>query len=248
MDEWYEDETFWRELYPFIFSDARFDIAGEQIEKALELAGFKGGPVLDLCCGPGRHTIEMAMRGIEVTAVDRSRFLLDKAKQSASGAGVQIEFVLSDMREFVRPGAFALVLNLFTSFGYFDDREDELRVLENIHKSLKPGGALLIDVMGKEVLARKQQDTSCEEGPDGTLLIQRHEVFDSWSRIRNEWILLKDGEAKRFRFRHWVYSGQELKGLLMIAGFDKVRLYGDLTGSEYGVKATRLVALAQKSL
>ena len=98
--------------------------------------------MLDLCCGPGRFSIELAKRGFRVTGVDRTRFLLGKAKSREKKAGVKVEWVESDMRDFVRPGAFDLALSMFTSFGYFDDKADDLRVLRQVCESLKPGGEI----------------------------------------------------------------------------------------------------------
>src|SRR5262245_48203563 len=198
-----------------MFPEERFQLAEEHVEKILALVGYKDGVVLDLCCGPGRHSIALAKRGIRVTAVDRSEFLLNKAKAEAAKLGLEIEFVSDDMRQFVRKGAFSLVLNLFTSFGYFDDREDDLKVLWNTHESLLPGGAIIIDMIGKETLARKYQATTSTQNADGTLLVEHHEISEDWSRGRNEWILVKGETARTFRFQVRLYSGQEMKDLLL---------------------------------
>src|SRR6266404_5708320 len=138
--QWFEDEEFWRDFYPFIFSPDRLAAAGEQVGQILALTGFSGHSVMDLCCGPARHSIAFAQRGFEVTGVDRSPFLLDRARDRASEAAVLVEFVMEDMRRFRRPAAFDLACNLFTSFGYFDHEDEDLQVLRNVHESLKPGG------------------------------------------------------------------------------------------------------------
>ena len=204
------------------------------------------GPVLDLCCGPGRFSIPLAQRGFQVTAVDRSPFLLDKGAERAAHRNLNIEWVEKDMREFERPEAFDLVLNLYTSFGYFNDKDEDVRVLRRILGSLKPGGRLVMDLMGKEKLARIFQPTTSEKLEDGTLLVQRHEVFDEWSRIRNEWIFIKGSEVRTFEFHHTVYSGQELKDRLLAVGFGDVKLYGSFEGEEYGRESTRFVAVARR--
>ena len=80
MGAWFEDESFWSEMYPFMFPEERFLLAEDQIEKILPIVGYNEGAVLDLCCGPGRHSLALAKRGIQVTAVDLSEFLLRKAK------------------------------------------------------------------------------------------------------------------------------------------------------------------------
>ena len=83
MTTWFEDESFWEKLDPFMFPDQRFEIADEQIEKLLGLVGFSGSTVLDLACGPGRHSIALAKQGLQVTGVDLSSFLLERAREGA---------------------------------------------------------------------------------------------------------------------------------------------------------------------
>lgn len=246
MAEWFEDESFWREVYPYTFSKERFDASMEEVEKIVGLTGIDEGAVLDLCCGPGRHSVEFARRGFSVTGVDRSGFLLKKAKEKANAAEVAVEWVRQDMRDFVRPGSFDLVINMFTAFGYFYNKEEDLKVLKNVYASLEQEGVFMIDVMGKERLARIFQPTVSDLLPGGSLLVQRHEVFDDWTRIRNQWILIREEEAKSFFFHHILYSGQELKDRLARSGFRDIRLFGDLNGNEYGVNAKRLIAVARK--
>ena len=242
MSEWFADDSFWEAFYPVMFPAERIDSAWVQVEQILALTKFDGKDVLDLCCGPGRHSTELAARGYKVTGVDRSPFLLSKARARSA----DVEWVQADMRDFVRPESFDLAINMFTSFGYFDDKDDDARVLRNIHESLRDGGAFLIDVIGKEYLAKVFQPTVSYSTPDGSTLFQRHEIFDDWTRIRNEWILVRGEQATSFRFHHTVYSAQELKDRLFAAGFGDVAVYGDLEGAEYGTDARRLVALATK--
>ena len=246
MTEWFEDESFWIGMYPLMFPEGCFEVAEEQVDKILKLIGFHPRSVLDLCCGPGRHSLALARRGIKVTAVDRTRFLLEKARERATAIGAEVEFVQEDMRRFVRPGGFDLVLSMFGSFGYFDDKRDDLLVLRNMHESLKASGASLVDVLGKELVAHHGQPAIAEQ-PGGALFVGHCEIFDDWTRVRNEWILIKDGQARSFKFHITIYSGQELKDLLQRAGFATVGLFGDLDGSPYGPSASRLVALARKA-
>jgi SAM-dependent methyltransferase len=246
--EWFDNDSFWRELYPIMFPQQRIADADEQIAKALALTKPAGNSVLDLCCGPGRCSIALAKKGFSVTGVDRTEYLLDKAREGASAAHVEIEWVQKDMRDFVRPDAFALVLSMFTSFGYFNDKRDDLTVLENMLASLQPGGACLIELLGKERLAKILQPTTSTVLPDGTLMVERHEIFDDWTRIRNEWLLIRNGKAKTFRFHHSIYSGQELRDLMQRAGFVSVTLLGNLNGDPYGPDAERLVATGRKPI
>src|SRR5215831_11311976 len=95
---WFEDEDFWRDLYPYMFHADRYAAATGEVEQILALTHFAGRTVLDLCCGPGRHSIEFAQRGFQVTGVDRSSFLLSHARERGGAA----EWVQDDMRTFRR--------------------------------------------------------------------------------------------------------------------------------------------------
>jgi SAM-dependent methyltransferase len=139
---WYDDGDFWREMYPYMFPSEKFSAAEEQVSQILSLTALEEGSVLDLCCGPGRHALEFARRGYRVTGVDGTKFLLDRAKERAAESGQQVEWIHQDMREFAKPNAFQLAVNLWSSFGYFENEADDLRVLSNIFESLRPGGVL----------------------------------------------------------------------------------------------------------
>ena len=246
--EWFADESIWKDLYPFHFPESTFAVGDDQVEKMLRLTGVAGGQVLDLCCGPGRHAVPLAKRGFSVTAVDRTSFLLDLARARAAQARLSIEFLLEDMRRFSRPATFDLIINMFTSFGYFDDREEDLRVLELVRKNLRPGGVFIIEMVSKERIAQVFNATTSMQLPNGDVLFERHEIIDDWTRIRNRWTLMRAGGARAFEFTHRIYSGQEMKDLLAAAGLIGARLYGDLDGRPYGVNVQRLVAVAQRAV
>jgi SAM-dependent methyltransferase len=243
---WFEDEAFWARTFAFMFPDAGFVAAAENVPKILALTGISTGRVLDLACGPGRYAVPFAQAGFAVTGVDRTRFLLQKARERAAAVGANVEWVEQDMREFVRPAAFDLALNTYTSFGYFEDAAENRRVLENVLASLKPGGAFLLELLGKELLAARYQPTRSETLPDGRLMIHRVSIVDGWSRVDAEWILLEGNEATRLHLRHWLYSGRELRNLLEEAGFVEVALYGTPNGAPYDPNADRLIAVARK--
>ncbi|WP_420456952.1 class I SAM-dependent methyltransferase [Rubrivirga sp.] len=245
-DEWFSDDTFWEASYGVMFPDERFDGAAAELDAVLRLVGQTPERVLDVACGPGRHAVDAARRGATVVGVDRSAFLLDKARRLAEREGVEVEWVHADMRDHVQGPPVDLVLNLFTSFGYFADDADNARVLENAHRSLRPGGSLVVDVMGKEVLARIFSPSTVLDGPGG-MVVQRRRAIDDWSRMENEWTFVQEGSVRVFEHVHWIYSGRELAQMLARAGFTDVDLFGDFEGAPYGSEASRLVAVARKA-
>ncbi|PID56254.1 methyltransferase type 11 [candidate division KSB3 bacterium] len=247
MAEWFEDENFWHVMYPHMFSEARLAMAVDEVRNIFRLIGFHGGNVLDLCCGPGRHSVEFARRGCKVTAVDRTPFLLEKAREKARAVGVEVEWIQEDMRRFRRPGQYDLAVSMLTSLGYFDDPREDVLVLTHLYESLKPGGFCVMDMMGREILARDFHPTVSDKNDDGSILVQRREVRDGWARLHNERILIKGDKALTFSFHQRIFAGQELKEQMQCAGFQDVTLYGDLEGADYGIQATRLVAVGRKA-
>lgn len=247
MTDWFSEPHFWERVYPLMFSAERDERAHEEVANLLELVGIEKGRVLDLCCGPGRHSVPLAKAGFDVTGLDISGFLLDRARARAQAAKVDIDWVHEDMRNYAMPEGFDLVINLYTSFGYFAQQSDDLKVLRNIVSSLTEGGAVVLDVVGKEALAGQlplNQQPTVEH--DGSLLIERIEVVDDWSRAKVQWMFIRGDTVERFDFEHTLYSGRELRELMNWAGLSDVSLYGGLDGRAYGPGAQRLVALGRR--
>jgi SAM-dependent methyltransferase len=244
--EWFDDDSFWIDQYASMFSDQRFAEAAANAEKLVTLVKPQGRDVLDLGCGPGRFAIPLAQAGFRVTGVDRTAFLLEKARLRADAARIQVDWVQEDMRAFIRPAAFDLIISMLTSFGYFEDRGDDLTVLRNMFTNLRPGGACLIDVNGKEAVARALQPTTDEVQPDGAIVVKRCRVVDDWSRVRTEVIVIRETARRTFKFDVTLYSGRELRDRLESAGFTDVTLYGNLAGDRYGFDAERLIAVGRK--
>lgn len=243
---WHENDGFWEMVAPFMFSENNWAAAPAEVDQVIALLDLSPGAViLDLGCGPGRHSLELARRGFCVTGVDRTALYLEQAQRRAEGEGLTIEFVQEDMRRFRRPDTFDAALSLFTSFGYFDTAEENQQVLANVHSSLKDGGKLIMELMGKEVLARVFQARDWQE-QDGVFFLQERHVSDNWTRMANRWILLTEQAQYDFRVSHWIYSAAELSAMLRDSGFSSVDAYGGTGGTPYDHTARRLVLVARK--
>ena len=249
MTAWYEDDLFWETLERFFFSHFRTaDMAEQELEQIGRLVPLRpGAAILDLGCGPGRHALPLARRGYAVTGVDRTDRYLQHARATAAAEGLTIRFEREDMRRFTDPSAFDVVLNLFSTFGYFETREDDDRVLQNAFASLKPGGVIVMEMLGKEQIARDFQERIWYPSTDGDeVLLEHHEVLDGFRGIANTWTVMRAGERHTFHVTVRIYSGVELEESLHRAGFRQVRLYGSLDGTPYDHEADRLVAIAEK--
>ena len=248
MKTWHDDDGFWKAWAPLMFTKERIDNAPAEVEQTLKLLKIKpGAAILDLCCGPGRHSVELARRGFAVTGVDRTRAFLARARQSAAKAKVDIEFVLADMRRFRRPRSFDAVINMFTAFGYFRRQADDLRVLKNVYASLKPGGVFLIELIGKERIAKIFTPRTWHREPDGTIILEERWLEDDFGWIENRWTMIRKGRMRTHHVAHRLFSAVELRTLLKQVGFATVKVWGGLDGANYDQDAQRLVLVARKS-
>jgi SAM-dependent methyltransferase len=243
--QWYENDEFWATLAPQImFGQGAWERAEGDVKQLAALLPARTS-VLDLGCGPGRHSLGLARQGFRVTALDRTDSYLVSASEQAARENLEIEFVRADMRRFVRPDSFGAVLSLSTSFGFFEDAADDRAVLVNAHRSLRDGGRLIMDMKGKEVLARSFVERTWFEQAGMLMLIER-KVSREWSWVEDRWIVVKDGVRREYLMAHRPYSAAELRGLLRECGFTSVDIYGDLAGAKYDHNAARLVAVALK--
>jgi len=243
---WHEQDSFWETFAPVIFSNKVIQAASQEVEQLMNLLNLQRDSIIcDMCCGVGRHSLELARRGFKVTGVDRTTSYLQEARKKAGAEGLDIQFINEDVRDFCQPDSFNVVLNLYTSFGYFEKRADERTALKNIYKSLKSGGKLVIELMSKEVLARIFQERDWRE-EDGIILLEERKVGENWDFIESRWILIKDGKRFECKFYPRIYSAVELCELLSSCGFGRVDSYGGLDGSPYDQKANRLVVVGFK--
>jgi SAM-dependent methyltransferase len=245
-NQWFDDDVFWAMFKPSLFGEERWQLAARDAEPLAKLLQLEPGAlVLDLCCGPGRFSIELARRGSKVTGVDRTALYLAEARRRARQEKLDVEFVRSDMRQFVRPRAFDACINMFTSFGYFEDQADDFKVCRHVLRSLRPGGRFLIQAAGKEWLARNFQPTDWRE-ESGSFILEERKVAPGWTGLENRWVLIRNGKVREFRFFLRVYSGVELRDLLLRAGFAKADIYGGLSGEPYDHNSRWLVAVGRK--
>jgi SAM-dependent methyltransferase len=249
MSEWFEREELWADFAPVLFGPERWAGTPAGVDHLLQRLELPAGSrILDLCCGPGRHSLELTRRGYRVTGVDRTERYLEEARQRAADENLEVEWVREDMRRFSRPGFFDGAINLFTSFGYFDDPEDDLRVARNLCASLRPGGRLILDAQGKEPLARefRERDWHWIDPEHGLILLEERTLSPDWGRITFTWTLVGETGRRSETISLRLYSGTEITALFRAAGFATITLCGGIDGRPYDQRAARLIMVATK--
>jgi SAM-dependent methyltransferase len=243
---WYEQEDFWATVEPILFSERRIQNAPIEVDKMIMLLGLEPGmKILDQCCGVGRHILEFARRGFQATGVDIYQPYLDRAEKIARTEKLKVKLLHGDMRTFCEPNKYDVVLNYFTSFGFFDDPKDDVKVALNAYKSLRKGGVYTLDMMSKEILAKSFRERDWRED-EGLIVLEERKILGNWSQVENRWMVLQGNQRKELHLTLRLYSAVELSLLLTNCGFQRIEVFGDLDGIPYDDKARRLIVAAWK--
>ena len=202
--------------------------------------------ILDLACGQGRHGIELARRGYQVTGVDLLTYLLDVAAARARAAKVRMRFVHGDMREPIRGGRFDAALSLFTSFGYFVDEADDRKVLRSVASMLGPEGRLLLEVLNGE---RERDNFEPRQwfSVGTTAVMEERQLDQSGRRLVVQRTVSTPNARQTDVHAIRIYSGTEVDAALHAAGFADVRLYGDWNGEPLSPNSLRVLAVGTMS-
>jgi ubiquinone/menaquinone biosynthesis C-methylase UbiE len=235
-ETWFGEE--YLELYPHRDEEA----ARRETEFALARLPDDPGPLLDLCCGRGLHSIPLLERGVKAVGLDWSAPLLTLARSRHENFAA----VRGDMRQLpFAAGAFRSVVNFFTSFGYFLRETENAAVLSEIERVLTRGGRFLCDTFGlAQVLATLVPEQSFGSG-DRHYRVTRHWNADT-RRIEKQIEVRRAGSTATFRESVRAYPAEELCALLSGAGLRIDGLWGDFDGRPHAPDAPRLIVLASK--
>ena len=246
MSAWYE-ASFGEDylaLYPHRdFEEARADVAA--ILALIDPPRLD--PLLDLCCGAGRHLRALREAGFSsLTGMDLSQTLLDVAQRHiASQTGIRL--LRADMRRIPFDQAFATILSLFTSFGYFDDDDNQL-VLDSVYRALRPGGVFLLDTMHRASTIANLSPHS-EQSIDGDRVIITRSITPDRLRIEKTIRIQPDDKPpRRYNESVRMYEAAELRAMLERVGFRHLRFHGALDGRLYDSHSPRMIAIASKPL
>jgi SAM-dependent methyltransferase len=231
---------FWRAAIPPEMTRADVDF----FEKELELA--PGARVLDVPCGHGRHSLELARRGFRVTGVDFSADLLSAARRSSEEQALAIEWVERDMRDLPWRGEFDAALCAGNSFGYFDDAGNRA-FLEAAALAVKPGGRFLLDsgwiaeALFPHFHQRLEMDVS------GLRFVAENRYDPAQGRVENRFTVSRGALSETRPAAHRVYTYRELAQMLEDAGLADLAAFGSLTGEPFALGSPRLLLVGVRS-
>ena len=237
--EWFESwfDTKW---YHILYKNRDMQEAEVFLEHLIQNLNLnEKSRILDAACGSGRHSIFLNKKGFDVTGFDLSAQSISLAKKSENE---KLHFQTADLRSFKSDQKFDVILNLFTSFGYFASVEDNVKVLQNFKNSLTAEGVLLIDFMNAKKVIKHLvlSEIKTVEGIDFEL---RRFVEDG--KIIKEIEFLAEGELKHFQEKVSAFILEDFIKMLDSAGFKIKEIYGDYKFQPFLVESSpRLIIKA----
>ena len=228
----------WQRIFNSLYLKTDADVVDDPLITCREVDTFSQilnlkseDSILDLCCGQGRHVLELARRGFKVEGLDRSRYLIQKARAMSKKENLSVKFKEGDARKLPYGNdAFDVVMIMGNSFGYFETEKDDLRVLREIYRVLKPWGRLLLDVSDGEYLEKNFQKRSWE-WIDKKLFVCRERSLSSDSKrlISREVITdVNQGVVADQFYAERLYQKEGLLQLFYDAGFADAVVHGEI--------------------
>jgi len=200
--------------------------------------------VLDIACGPGRHSIKIAEKGIKVTAFDISLNLLKIGKETADKLSLDVNFFCADIRKPCLKINFDLVTNLFTSFGYFENDDDNFSFFTDAYHYLNNGGYFCLDYFNINYLKNNLIPLTCTE-ENSRKVVQKREITEC--RVIKDIIITQGESTNCFQESVALYSKEKIEAELIKQGFKVESLYGDYFGSAFNkTESPRLIIFARK--
>jgi SAM-dependent methyltransferase len=243
--EWWQSGFFDDAMAQVLFDAEHEKEAKAEVAGLLRSTGLKRGAVLDAACGTGRHSLALAAKGFDVIGVDSTEAYVKQAQARARKLKLGAAFETGELRDLARfSGDFDLVLNLFTSFGYYEQAADNFHALTQMAGSLRPGGILAMELMPRESLEAVFQDRDWQRVPEGFLLQERR-WLDGGRRLASNAIWVQKGQVRESDSTIFVYSRAEMLALFKRAGLTKIRAFGSYAGTAFHV-GDRLLVLGTK--
>lgn len=251
----------WRTLFNSIYLKTDGDVVendtntAREVDLLIHAAGLEPNDrILDLCCGQGRHCLDLARRGFHyLLGIDRSRYLIRLARKRARQAGLSVTFHEGDARRFRLPeSSFHCVALMGNSFGYFDREEDDVAVLEAVQRVLHSGGTLAMDLVDGDWMRTHFERRSWEWIDENHFVCRERSLADDGCRLISREVVVhaeKGVIADQF-YAERLYSRGRIHELLDRVGFEQVRCHGPLQtdsdrNQDLGMMAHRMFLTAR---
>lgn len=253
------DSHWWKDLFDeiYLLTDARSvcddKLTRKEVDFLEEALGLeKHASILDLCGGQGRHSLELSRRGFkDVTVLDYSDYLVELGGKMAAEENLNTRFIQGDARDTGLPGrSFRFVIVMASSFGYFIDEEENMKILKEIFRLLKHDGTLLLDLPNREYVLKHFKPFSSHR-VNGDIVVRREREMENDVIYCRERVV--SGERGCIRDRTYctrLYSTEKILNLMDATGFSSIDLNMGFMNREaegdYGSMTNRMTITGKK--
>jgi len=209
----------------------------------------KKGPILDLCCGTGRHSIILRKRGWNTIGLDLSKNLLTIAKREMKKERLEFPLVRADMRHFpFKKHVFDAVICMFTSFGYLPSENEDIKSFKEVQRTLRKDGKFLLDLANREHLIKVFQEREWAEF-EPFYMLEKRSLDMQASRLLSQWTIIRKDTKEVRSLQHNVrlYTLQRLKQMLSKAGLKVREVYGSYDRKEFSPDSSRMIVSAERT-
>lgn len=244
MSEWFED-WFASDFYLDVYKHRNDEDAAKFLDLILRQTSIdKFELILDAACGAGRHVIRLKKMGYRVVGFDLSLPLLKVASQNLADISDENPFFRADLRNVCVRSEFNLVLNIFTSFGYFDTDEENFSFLKNSINFLKDGGYFVFDYINKQHLQKSLVPQSSKK-VDKYNIDEKRQIKDD--RVIKDIRITSGERTHNFRESVKLYDSARLMEILESIGYTTVETYGNYEGDMFDqYNSERLIVICRK--
>lgn len=241
VTNWYEN--WFGNEYLTVYAHRDENEARELVQLILTYINLdKNAKIIDLCCGQGRHAFLFAQEGFEVYGFDLSRTLLQVAKYKNDQSNNTF-FIQADMRYLPAMHSFDLLLNLFTSFGYFETDIENKIVFQQFHQVLNTGGYFVFDYFHTPYILANLERYQSEQIGDLTVELER---FIEGSRVQKIIRLNRQGKQSTFYESVKMYKPDQILKMMEETSLSVRYIFGDYKGSPLSEDSERIIIIGQK--
>lgn len=247
-DDWWNNNFFDAGMSKILFGAGKEKLSIDEAKWIIKITGITPpAKILDVGCGIGRHSVVFAKFGFDVLGIDISKEYLRKAAQLARQEKVNLTLKNMPMHTLSFKEEFDLVVNLFTSFGYYSPRSRNTTIFKKMVRALKYSGIMVFDTTYREFIENNFKSKDWRIVDRNTFVLEESFYSCKEKQIYVDRIYIHKGNVKHYRFKLHLFSAKELKELFRNNGLKIIGCYSSLSGMPFKKDSPHIVIVAKKS-
>lgn len=244
-----ERNSFIVDLLPYTFEKEPLDEIKASVDKLIDFLHLSSKlSILEYPCLGGAFSMELARKRLNITACDCISESIDLGQLKGNEENLNVKWVHSPISLFNRKDEFHVILSLGYSFGIENTLENDRQLLSHFYSILAPGGKLILQLIGRDILEKYFQPRFWGEQEDGSFLLNLRNVNYEEGLLDENYVFIKDNVIRKYHYRRKLYYPDQITSLLEQTGYKKIQILGDFDGRAYDDRANALLVVAEKEM